>query len=242
MSSVLGMPRLNGVGIGFDLDHTLLIDNHLERLAFLRLLELVVDHGGRLRGTYEQEVRHIDAMLTAQRSAAYSIEDAVLRFAREREVDAPEAFIEHFKTIAVQLVDAVVVPLPRAKQVLRELRRHGASVAILSNGWNPLQERKARRLGFDGPVLASAEIGAQKPDPRAFAALLKALDLPASRCWYVGDDPRIDVAGALAAGLRAIWLDAEGHPYPEGAPPPTRTIRSLDDLVEAVTRVSTPGG
>src|SRR5579875_1188312 len=128
MSSVLGMPRLNGVGIGFDLDHTLLIDNHLERLAFLRLLELVVDHGGRLRGTYEQEVRHIDAMLTAQRSAAYSIEDAVLRFAREREVDAPEAFIEHFKTIAVQLVDAVVVPLPRAKQVLRELRRHGASV------------------------------------------------------------------------------------------------------------------
>jgi len=37
---------LKRVAVAFDVDHTLAIDNKLERVAFLRLLARVVDEGG----------------------------------------------------------------------------------------------------------------------------------------------------------------------------------------------------
>src|SRR5581483_7646762 len=35
-------------GVGFDIDHTIAIDNKLERVAFLRLLETIAGDGGRV--------------------------------------------------------------------------------------------------------------------------------------------------------------------------------------------------
>lgn len=234
IGAIAAHARLVGVGIGFDLDHTLLIDNQLERVAFLRLLEHIVDRGGKILGTYEDERKRIDLMLERQRAGAFSIEDAVRGFARERYVDDPEPFVTIFTDIAVDLVDPLCIPMPHAKQVLRDLVRRGATIAILSNGWNPLQERKARRVGFEGPVLSSASLGALKPDPRTFALLAKALGLLVGKIWYVGDDPRVDIAGALAAGMHAVWYRSEPHTYPKGAPPPTRTIASLEELAESI--------
>ncbi len=69
-----------------------------------------------------------------------------------------------------------------------------------------------------------------KPDPAAFAALLDALDVPAERAWYVGDNPRGDIGGALAAGLQAVWFDWEGQTYPADVPPPTLRIHALREL------------
>ena len=70
----------------------------------------------------------------------------------------------------------------------------GLPTAILTNGWSPLQEEKARLVGFSGTVLASDAIGARKPEPEAFAMLARALDTPADRIAYVGDDPAVDIA------------------------------------------------
>ena len=55
-------------GIGFDIDHTIAIDNKLERVAFLRLLEIVIDDGGYALGSLDDETRRIDELLVAQRS------------------------------------------------------------------------------------------------------------------------------------------------------------------------------
>jgi putative hydrolase of the HAD superfamily len=113
------------------------------------------------------------------------------------------------------------------------LRARGIALAVLSNGWNPLQIHKARRAGFEGPVLASADLGVQKPDRRAFAALVDLLGTEGDT-WYVGDDPRIDVEGARAAGIRAIWLDAEKRAFPSDLPAPSLTIHTLEELTACV--------
>ena len=240
MFGVPGKPSLAGLGIGFDLDHTLIIDNKLERVAFLRLLEHIVDHGGEQKDGFEAQGKRIDDLLVAQRAGRMTIEDAVRLFVREHAVSDPEPYVKQFRDIAVSLVDPLCVPQPHAKQVLRELARRGATLAVLSNGWNPLQEQKARRLGFGGPVLASAQIGAQKPEPQAFAALAKLLALPLQKIVYVGDDPRVDIVGAVAAGMRAIWMNGDGMSYPAGAPKPHATITSLDDLSDALTVFAQP--
>jgi len=218
-------------GIGFDFDHTLGIDNKLERIAFLRLLERVLADGGHALGTLDEESARIDEMLARQRAGTWSISVAVLRFVSERGVAPDGGYVDAYTEMCLKMVDEVVVPLPGAREVLAELRARGARVAMLTNGWNPLQTAKAKRVGFEGPILTSADLGVQKPDSRAFAALARTLEQQPGQVWYVGDDPAVDVAGALAAGMQAVWLDAERRSYPADLPPPTKRIGALAELL-----------
>ena len=221
-------------GVGFDIDHTIAIDNKLERVAFLRLLEAILADGGRALGSLNDEIAHIDALLAEQRQGAFTIDEAVRRFAAERGVAPHEAYAERFRTMAVEMVPQFVIPLPGARRAFDELCQRGVAIAVLSNGWNPLQIAKARRAGFDGPVLASGDLGVQKPGARAFGALLQTLGTEPRRTWYVGDDPYCDVEGAREAGLRGIWLDAEGRSFPDDVAPPAVTIHSLQEIAECI--------
>ncbi|MDQ2865482.1 MAG: HAD family hydrolase [Candidatus Eremiobacteraeota bacterium] len=230
--------RRAAFGIGFDIDHTLCIDNKLERVAFLHLLDRIANDGGRALGTLSEESATIDALLASQRGGACTIEEAVNRFVRERGASAGSGYAEAFKSMALQMVDAFVVPAPDAKSTIEELRQRDVPVAILSNGWNPLQIAKGRRAGFHGTVLASATLGVQKPQAAAFAALASALGVEAKDCYYVGDDPGTDVAGAANAGMHSVWLDNEAKIYPATVSPPAAAIGSLAELLSILPGAS----
>lgn len=128
------------------------------------------------------------------------------------------------------MVESFVVPEPGARALCKALAARGVPHAILTNGWAPLQQRKAQVVGFQGPVIVSAEIGAQKPSAEAFDALARALGVPPAEIAYVGDTPESDVAGALASGLLGVWFDAEGIAYPEQLPKPSQVIHNLAEL------------
>ena len=220
--------------VGFDIDHTLCIDNKLERVAFLHLLDRVIEEGGIALGSLAQESDHIDELLVFARGGDGTIEEAVRRFVRERGVEPTDEHIAGFKRMALAMADSFIVPDPRARKTLEALQQRGTRVAVLSNGWNPLQIAKARLAGFGGTVLASADLGVQKPNPAAFAALAQELGTDPARCLYVGDDPRADVGGALGAGFQAVWLDHEGKKYPSDLPPPTHVVGSLEEVLALV--------
>jgi putative hydrolase of the HAD superfamily len=218
-------------GVGFDLDHTLAIDNYLERVCFLRLLKSVALRGGRSLGTLADEIDAIDRLLQRQRSGELTIDEAVRLFAAERGLSSDDWFVERFRKMAVESVGEFVVPLPGVEQTMEELEKRGILVAVLTNGWNPLQKRKAEQAGFRGPVLVSSEIGERKPSTSAFECLLHALGTQPQETCYVGDSPRDDVAGAQNAGLQAVWIDWESRVYPDDLPPPAHTIHSLKELL-----------
>jgi HAD superfamily hydrolase (TIGR01509 family) len=219
-------------GIGFDLDHTLAIDNQLERVALLRLLELVLLEGGRTRGTLADEIRAVDELLSRQRDGEFPIDEAVRRFVADHGIAPTDRHVEFFRANAVAMVDEFLVSLPNVRSTLDALLERGIAVAILSNGWNPLQLRKAEQAGFRGPVLVSSDIGEQKPALRAFEALLETLGTEPRHTWYVGDDPHCDVAGARAAGMRTVWLNWESKEYPPEIAPPNHTIAEFAELLE----------
>jgi len=52
--------------------------------------------------------------------------------------------------------------------------------------------------------VSSAAVGRTKPTPGAFAALAEAFGVGTDEVVYVGDDPRCDAYGMLAAGGRAV--------------------------------------
>jgi HAD superfamily hydrolase (TIGR01549 family) len=220
--------------VGFDFDHTLGIDNKLERVAFLRLLDRACTQGGRCLGTLAEEIERIDELLADQRAGHCTIEEAVEGFMRERGAPDPGSAVDEYKRLCVDMVPAFVIPQPDARDVLRALRERGIPTGILTNGWSPLQQHKARRVKFEGPVVVSSDIGIQKPERAAFEALARALDAPLEHVAYVGDTPQSDVAGSLRAGMMSVWLDAEGVKYPSGMPQPSATVHTLTELLSLV--------
>jgi 2-haloalkanoic acid dehalogenase type II len=75
-------------------------------------------------------------------------------------------------------------------------------------------------------------VGALKPDPAIFHKVIEGTDLQVHEVVYVGDDPLLDVEGARAAGMHAIWIDRQGSEWPAQIAPAAHTVRSLTELVE----------
>lgn len=85
-------------------------------------------------------------------------------------------------------------------------------------------------------MVISGESGVGKPSPAAFHLVLAALGVRPEEAVMVGDSRERDVEGALAAGIRPIWV-AGGRPAPE---PERRvaaipSIRALGPLLEGWT-------
>ncbi|HEY2554321.1 MAG TPA: HAD hydrolase-like protein [Candidatus Cybelea sp.] len=137
-------------GIGFDLDHTLAIDNRLERVAFAHLLELVEAEGGHALGTLSDEIAAIDDLLHRQRCAELTLEEAVESFVAQRGIRPSARYVEWYRGEVLSMVPQFVVPLPSVKPTIDALRERSIQIAVLTNGWNPLQLRKAERAGFTG--------------------------------------------------------------------------------------------
>lgn len=106
-------------------------------------------------------------------------------------------------------------------------RAAGLRTAVVSN-WGPRLAPVLAGLGVEvDVVLASALERLEKPDPALFERALDRLGVPADEALHVGDRLDTDVAGARAAGIRAVLLDRSGR---MSAPPDVRVVRSLAEL------------
>ncbi len=99
---------------------------------------------------------------------------------------------------------------PVVLDIITRLRPHYKQ-AVLSNAAPSLIETLRDRFQiahlFD-VIIISASIGAMKPDPQAYQAVLDALGLPAGETVFIDDLPE-NIQGAKLAGMHAIHFDAE---------------------------------
>ncbi len=128
-------------------------------------------------------------------------------------------------------------PIPDSMAALTKLHAAGVPLAVVSNASGQIAETLERtqicQLG-DGPyvpmrcIVDSHLVGVAKPDPAIFDIAAEHFDgVERSRIVYVGDSVTMDVAGATAAGLRAVLLD----PYDDHAGADFERIRSVSDLL-----------
>jgi putative hydrolase of the HAD superfamily len=147
--------------------------------------------------------------------------------------DLVEAAVSTFRSArrTTQLID------PDAEAVVRDLVRDHR-LALVTNGAPDVQREKLSHTTL-APlfevVTISAEIGIGKPDPRIFEAALVALDVAPEDAVMVGDSRTRDVAGAHAAGLRAIWMDRGSRvKVPAPAPIPDARVIALREVRPAL--------
>jgi putative hydrolase of the HAD superfamily len=112
------------------------------------------------------------------------------------------------------MLDAIrFTAFPDAAPALAQLRARGLRLVVASNWDASLPEvlRAAGLVELVDAAVPSAAVGAPKPAPALFKAALEAAGVEAARAVYVGDSPANDVAGAAAAGIRAVLLERGGE-------------------------------
>jgi HAD superfamily hydrolase (TIGR01549 family) len=119
---------------------------------------------------------------------------------------------------AIATLEAVRLALP------------GGRLGLITNGPADIQRAKIEQLGLAPLVdfaLVSGELGIEKPDPAIFREALRRGGAIAAEAIFVGDSPDHDIAGARAAGIRAVWMNRTGRPWPAPLPPPDDEVRDL---------------
>jgi putative hydrolase of the HAD superfamily len=114
-----------------------------------------------------------------------------------------------------------------AVPTLSELKQSHA-MALVTNGAACLQREKLAASGLSGycdVVVISSEVGIAKPDAAIFGHALAQLGSDPRSAIMVGDSLARDVDGAVAAGLRGVWVNRAGL-----ARPPDRS-----DVIEVST-------
>lgn len=132
-------------------------------------------------------------------------------------------------------------PVPGTTGALQRLAGDFA-LFVLANWADDLEELLSEtglRPHFDG-VYASAQLGAEKPDPEIFDAFAKRSGRDPARCIYVGNEYTADVVGSRARGFTPILLDHAGYYSPRID---ARYATSWDEVLAAIRQVTgVPGG
>jgi HAD superfamily hydrolase (TIGR01549 family) len=206
----------------FDLDDTLFDHRHGARqaLAAVRDSHRVLAQVDPL----DLEQRHaeiLDALHPRVLAGTIALEDARLeRFRRLFESVGVPADIELARRAACTYRDCYMRSwreVQGATALLRALRPH-ARLGIVSNNLAREQLAKLRVCGFDvhfDAIVISEEAGAWKPDPAIFRVALERIGTPAEEAVMIGDAWLADIAGARAAGMRAIWFNPSGKARPK---------------------------
>lgn len=123
--------------------------------------------------------------------------------------------------------------VPEGVQVLRDA---GLRMVTLTNGATSVAERllgDAGLLDAFERLLSVDDAGVWKPAPASYAYAARTCGVDVADLVLVAVHPW-DVAGAVAAGARAAWINRAGGPYPGYFAPPTVTGASLPEVARAL--------
>ena len=195
----------------------------------------------RLRAIYDESGREAERWWSEDQRG-YTTDDR-LRWILERAALSPRDGCEHVAA-AADAVDSALLMLPPAMlpgawRFLRSISRRATLAVISDTGFasGRAQDRLLEKDGardFFAATIYSMDVGHAKPRPEIFAAALSRLGLPAGEILHIGDNERTDVAGALAAGFRAIRLDVVRSGGPSAA---EFVARSFDELADYLASV-----
>ena len=218
----------------FDLDDTLFDHTHATRKALARLR--ADEQSLASWTTAELEARHSEVLellhldvLTGSLSIDAAREERFRRLLAAAGADGLTA--GRASALASLYRDSYLgawQAVPGATALLASVKRAGLTVAVVTNNLTAEQRRKIDGVGlapYVDQLITSEAIGVMKPDVGIFRAALDAVGVVADEAVVVGDAWPIDIAGARAAGIRAVWFNRAGLPSPD---PSVQELESLE--------------
>ncbi len=121
--------------------------------------------------------------------------------------------------------------VPGAVELLQYLHGKGYEINAISNGFKGVQERKLEAGGMNRYIthlVLSEDCGITKPRRGIYDYAMSLCGAKSEQIVMIGDDPTTDIAGALGAGWKTIYLNTRGIACPEAH----HTIGSLMEVKE----------
>ncbi len=143
-------------------------------------------------------------------------EEAPVRHPAERTVDAKTVALtaDVFRTLSIRRLRLFA----HTEEVLRQLKKNGAGIYLLSNAQHLFTIPEMEMLGilplFDA-VYISSDKGIKKPDPEFMRMLLRGENLRAEESIMIGNELDSDMACAVRTGVRGLFLNTGGAPLSE---------------------------
>lgn len=183
-------------------------------------------------------MRDADASLPARVDGGFRFSDpwleAFIRKIFRDELDLPESRLPAVTAQLFERFEAAETfrAFPGARELLDALRERGLVVGVISN-WSARLGRVLEVVGLRDaldPIVCSACIGAEKPDPAIFRAALELAGVDAAEALHAGDHALKDYAGARSAGLAAVLVTHPGTPPPPAWAGEMTRVGGLDEL------------
>jgi len=120
--------------------------------------------------------------------------------------------------------DEMAREFPGIAEMLREIKRRGYPVGVVTSKLNAGALRGLELFGLEGYVdfiVGADDVSIHKPDPFPLFHAAGLLGIPLNECVYVGDSPH-DMAAAVAGGavgVAALWGPFERHVVLSPGPP-----------------------
>jgi putative hydrolase of the HAD superfamily len=131
------------------------------------------------------------------------------------------------------------MPMPGAREGLDQFHGAGLPMAVVSNTsfgepvirYEIARHGLAEHLAF---VMVSSDYSVRKPNVLLFETAAARLGVRPEDIWFMGDRLDTDVAGAKAAGMKAVWFDTNRRP--ETSQDADLTVTSWAELAGHVLR------
>jgi len=130
-------------------------------------------------------------------------------------------------------------PVAGAVELARALQRAAVPLVIVTNNIVTEQRIKLAHCGLTDLItslVTSEEVGSIKPDRQIFEEALARAGVEAGDAVMLGDAWSTDIAGALGAGIRAVWLNRDGVVSPDPSVTEIRSLEPTDEVMRLLLR------
>jgi len=230
------MANLRYQHVFFDLDHTLWDFDTNSKITLHRVFEahnLLVKTGEAFEPFHKKYKVHNQYYWNQYTLGLIKQED--LRWARMNHTLVEYGINDEF--LAKQLGKDYLDLLPESAQLfphtvelLTYLKNRAYRLHILSNGFDEVQHKKLTFSGiysFFDQIITSEASQCVKPKKEIFDFAFRKSGASREKSIMVGDNPEVDLQGALNAGIHSIYVDHQDQP---SSVPSTFVVRHLKEI------------
>lgn len=128
---------------------------------------------------------------------------------------------------------------PALAEILERCKAAGIRMGVISNGPDQHQKEKCHIMGLEQwipmeHVLVSEGVGCAKPESEIFRMAEQRLGITDETVYMIGDSFANDMAGAMNAGWKTIWVNYHGYQLPEGAKKPDYQVKTQEELRDVI--------
>ena len=125
-------------------------------------------------------------------------------------------------------------PMAKLYNVLDYFIDKNIKMGIITNGKSDFQNTKIDKLNlrkYMNTIIISEEVHITKPNPKIFQLALSKINSNNENTLFVGDNPLIDIKGAIDSDLISVWL-SQGQVWNIEHYKPRYIINNISELMQ----------